>query len=138
MSTTTNLSNLSCPHPRGLPTEEDIRQSKLIIKQLDQSIEELIQKIRQLHTQIQEVQQTRASYVSYLSPLRRLPEEVLREIITMCINNGADVTVMAGICSRLREVVLGMASLWSKLSLRPFDDRKRYYVWSIDVGYRSY
>jgi hypothetical protein len=119
----------------GLPTEEDIRQSKLIIKQLDQNLEDSMQKIRQLQTQIQEVRRTRASYVSYLSSLRRLPEEVLREIITLCINSGVDVTVMAAICGRLREVVLGMASLWSKLSLRPFDDRNEYYVWSINVGY---
>jgi hypothetical protein len=113
-----DLINLSLPHLRQLPNREDIQHSKSIIDQLDRTIEDLEQNIKQLQTQIQEAQQKRAKYVSYISPLRRLPTEILSEIINICVGDGVDVTIMASICSRLREVILGMAGIWNNISLR--------------------
>jgi hypothetical protein len=113
-----DLANLPIPHPRQLPSGDDIRRSKSIIEQLDRTIEDLEQDIRQLQTRLQEVQQKRTNYASYISTLRRLPTEVLSEIILKCLQNEVDITVMAGISSRLREVALGMAGIWSNISLR--------------------
>jgi hypothetical protein len=113
-----DLMNLPFPHPRQLPSEDDIGRSKSIIEQLDRNIEDMEQDIRQLQTRIQEVQQKRTNYASYISPLRRLPAEILGEIIEICLQSGVHITVIAGICSRLREAVLGMAGIWSHISIR--------------------
>jgi CII-binding regulator of phage lambda lysogenization HflD len=119
MSAMVDLINLSLPHPRQLPSREDIRHSKSIIDQLDQTIENLEQNIKQLQMQLQEAQRKRANYVSYISPLRRLPTEILSEIIDICIKGGVSVIKMASICTRMREVILGMAGIWRNISLRP-------------------
>jgi hypothetical protein len=129
-----DLMNLPFPHPRQLPNGDDIRRSKSIIEQLDRNIEDLEQDIQQLQTRLQEVQRKRTNYASYISPLRRLPAEILSEIIGICLHNDVEITVVAGICSRLREVVLGMAGIWSDISIRtnypipssPFDKRYGY------------
>jgi hypothetical protein len=113
-----DLANLPLPHPRQLPSGDDIRRSKSIIEQLDRNIEDLEQDIRQLQTRLQEVQHKRTNYASYISPLRRLPAEILSDIILKCLQNDMDITVMASISSRLREVALGMAGIWSNISLR--------------------
>jgi hypothetical protein len=137
-----DLANLPIPHPRQLPSGDAIRHSKSIIEQLDQNIEDLGRDIEQLQKRLQEVQQKRANYVSYISPLRRLPTEILSEIIGICIQNNVDITIMAGICSRLREVVLGMAGIWSNISLHDvghphFDSRfTKPYGSSIFVSFR--
>jgi hypothetical protein len=118
MNAMADLTTLPFLDPRQLPSADDIRQARSTIKQLDQNMEDLEQNIGQLRRRVQELEQKRANYVSYISPLRRLPTEILREIVDICIETGMDVTVMAGICSRLREVVLGMAGIWSNISLR--------------------
>jgi hypothetical protein len=101
--------NLPYPHPRQLPTEDEIRHTKLVMEQLDRSIEDL--------------QRKKANYASYVAPFRRLPTEILREIINICIDDGVDITVMAGICSRIRDVALGMTGIWSDIKLRSIDSR---------------
>jgi hypothetical protein len=115
----TDLANLPFSHPRQLPSGDDIPQIKAIIEQLDRSIENLEQNIRQLQTRIEELQQTRANCVSYISPFRRLPTEILIEIISICIEDGADILTIARVCSRLQEVVSGMTGIWSNITLRP-------------------
>jgi hypothetical protein len=113
-----DLANLPFPHPRQLPTADNIQQSKLIIEHLDRNIEYLEHNIRQFQAQLREVRQKRANYVSYVSPLRRLPTGILRKIVYICLEDGEEITVMAGICSRLREVVIGMTRIWSHITLR--------------------
>jgi hypothetical protein len=142
MNTMTGWANLPYPHPWQLPTENDIQQTKSIIAELDQNIEDLKQNIRQIQAQIREVRKKRANYASYIAPLRRLPTEILCEIVSICLEDGQEITVMAGICSRLREVVIGMAGIWSNITLCttltsencmiPFD---RQYGYSINVSY---
>jgi hypothetical protein len=118
MSAMTDWENLPYPHPRQLPNEDDIRYGKTVIGQLDRSIEDIKQNIRRLQTQLQEVQQKRANHLSYLAPLRCLPTEILSEIVTIYLEDGEDILAVAGICSRLREVVLGMTAVWSHITLR--------------------
>jgi hypothetical protein len=108
-----DLANLPFPHPRELPTGDDIRHSKTIIEQLDKKIEDIEQTIGRLQVQLQEVQQKRTNYASYISPLRRLPTEILSEIVTICLDDGRDILTVAGICGRLREVALGMTAVRS-------------------------
>jgi hypothetical protein len=118
MNTMFDLKNLPFPHPKQLPSRDDIRQAKTMIHQLDQDIQVLNQELSQLQRRLRGLEQKRTNYASYISPLRRLPTEILSEIISLCIQEGVDITVMAGICTRLREVALGMSGLWSTIQLR--------------------
>jgi hypothetical protein len=114
------LANLPCPHPREqFPTKEELLLGKSVIKELDQDIDLLHVEINRLQTRLESLQGRRANYASYISPLRRLPTEILREIIGICIYQGIDILTIAGLNARLRDVALGMATLWSKISLRP-------------------
>jgi hypothetical protein len=112
------------PYPKQLPSEDGVRQAKLKIQQLDQNIGDLEQNISQLRRRIEELQQQRANYVSYISPLRRLPTEILSEIVIICVQKDVDLTVITGICSRLRDVVLGMSRLWSRIELPEVEPEK--------------
>jgi hypothetical protein len=112
-----DLKTSQLPHPRQLPSEDGVRQAKSTIRQLDQNIEDLERSMTQLRRRIEELQQQRANYVSYISPLRRLPTEILSEIIMICVQKHVDLTVIAAICSRLRDVVLGMSRLWSHIEI---------------------
>jgi hypothetical protein len=112
-SSISDLANLPFPHPRQFPTMSEIQCSRSIIETLDQDIEDLEQKIGRLQRRLQEVQQQRANYASYISPLRRLPTEILSKIVSLCINYGEDIIKMTRICTRLREVVHGMPGIWN-------------------------
>jgi hypothetical protein len=120
----TDFTTSPLPHPRQLPSGDDIRQAKSMIDQLDQNIEDLEQSIRQLQRRIEELQEQRANYVSYISPLRRLPTEILSEIIRKCLQNGVDITVMSSICNRLREVALGMSGLWRRIRILKAESKR--------------
>jgi hypothetical protein len=142
MSIVTDWANLPYPHPRQLPNSDDIQHHKAIIEQMDRNIEDIEQSIRRLQTQLEEVRTQRANHVSYISPLRRLPTEVLSQIILMCIKDGKDVIEIAAICGRLREVAIGMSTLWSDISLRPIGyefegDSFKQYGSSKEVSYIS-
>jgi predicted RNase H-like nuclease (RuvC/YqgF family) len=127
MSAITDLTTPQFPHPRELPTGDDVRQAKSVIEQIDRNIEDLEQKIRRLRKRKRDLQQKRANYVSYISPLRRLPTEILSEIISISFKNDVDITVMAGICSRLREVVLGTPGFWTDVFLCRFNNKYAFY-----------
>jgi hypothetical protein len=120
MSATTDWTDLPYAHPRQLPNEDDIRRTRSIIEQIDRSIEDL--------------QRKKAPYVSYIAPFRRLPTEILSEIISISIEDGADILVMAGICSRLREVVLGMAEIWGTIKLHSIDSEVRSWISNKQYG----
>jgi hypothetical protein len=137
MSTVTDVANLPFPYPRQLPTGDNVRETKAIIKQLDRSIENIEQGIRKLQEQLQEVRRKRANYVSYISPLRRLPTEILCNIIGIHIGDGENILKIARICSRLREVALGMARIWSNIALRSTDSRARYWLSNVHYGSRG-
>jgi hypothetical protein len=136
MSTVTDVANLPLP-PRQLPTADDVRQSKEIIEQLNQSIEDLEQSIRRLQEQLQEVRRKRANYVSYISPLRQLPTEILCKIISICVNDGGDIIKISAICNRLREVALGMAQIWSNITLGSVNLQGTYWPSSKQYGSRG-
>jgi hypothetical protein len=115
-----DLAELPCPHPRGkFPTQEEILLSKPVIEALDQDIKVLQVEMKSLKKRLESLQRKRANYASYVSPLRRLPTEILSEIIRICVDDGVDITTIAGLSARLRKTALGMATMWSKVSLRP-------------------
>jgi hypothetical protein len=141
-----DLANLPCPHLRTqFPTNEEVLLGDSVIKELDQDIELLQVELIGLQTRLESLQRKRANYASYFSPLRRLPTEILREIIIICIDQGINITTIAGLNARLRNAALGVATLWSKISLRPeqihleYDEesRGRCFHCSMDKGMRN-
>jgi hypothetical protein len=122
-----DLANLPCPHPREqFPTKEEVLLGKSVIKELDRDIDLLQVEISRLQNQLESLQGRRANYASYMSPLRRLPTEILREIVSICVDQGIDILTIAGLNARFRDVALGMATLWSKISLRPDEIHLEY------------
>jgi hypothetical protein len=115
-----DLANLHYPHHRRqFPTNEEVLLSKSVIKELDRDIELVQVEMSRLQTRLESLQRKRANYASYVSPLRRLPTEMLSEIIGICIDNDVDITTIAAVCTRLRDVAHGMTAIWSKVLLRP-------------------
>lgn len=67
--------------------------------------------------QLQNLQQKRANHASYIAPLRRVPMEILREIVKLCWEDGMDMTVLLNACSRIRQAVMGLSAVWTKICL---------------------
>lgn len=107
-----NLQNLSALGARALPTTEEGNYSKRIISGIDEEIQDL-------ETKLQGLRQKRQIYASYISPLRCLPTEILSEVLSIALNKGVTPIKLAQICSRIRHVVLGMTTFWSKILLQP-------------------
>ena len=63
---------------------------------------------------------------SFLSPIRRLPTELLAEIFTIAIeSHGQNRFDMMRVCRSWRATVLGMARIWSQLAIRPLTSREQ-------------
>ncbi|PVG01774.1 hypothetical protein CPB86DRAFT_57900 [Serendipita vermifera] len=140
----TDLVNLPFPHPRRLPSEIDVRYTKSLIGHLDRKMEDLENDISKLQTQLQQIQHKRVNLASYICPLRRLPTELLSVIIGIYLKQYGEITIIASVCSRLREVALGMAGVWSNISLlnalqhtRHNNDPSLKYTGLVDPPYGS-
>ncbi|CAG8758929.1 14650_t:CDS:2, partial [Acaulospora colombiana] len=93
-ATLANFPELPIPHPSRLPNVEETRTSKSIIKQLDEEIRVIQAKVTSLKTQLHSLRQKRANHASYIAPLRRVPIEILREIVKICWDSGVDMAVL--------------------------------------------
>jgi len=124
---------LQLPEPPTLSTLADARRSlesaRTSVEELNVKIEvaeaALAQIVADSKCAINELLRERAALedrvfrtMAYLSPIRRLPNELLREIF-MC--NFDDYPccawVLAAVCSMWRRLALGMPKLWSKVSV---------------------
>ncbi|PVF90897.1 hypothetical protein CPB86DRAFT_659800, partial [Serendipita vermifera] len=93
---------------RLLPTTEKIQDSRHVIERIDEEI-------TKLEAQLQALRLKRELYASYISPLRRLPTEILTNIVDLALKDGSSVTVLTQVCSRLRYIVLGTPRFWSSI-----------------------
>jgi hypothetical protein len=124
------MSDSASSHPQllygdHLPTTEELRLSRTVIDEIDYDIEALEYQIEEIQAKISGLRRKRASYARQVSPLRKLPTEILREIVRLCIVT-EDVTMIAGICSHLRDVALGMTEIWSNIALQKFNRTQKY------------
>jgi hypothetical protein len=101
---------LPFPHPRRRAFAEEIRYSKRVIAQLETSIEDLEEKLQTLRRK-------KANYESYISPIRRMPVEILREIVHCCLQKGVRLNTLIQVCGYMRDAILGMTSIWSSILL---------------------
>ncbi|PVG04138.1 hypothetical protein CPB86DRAFT_868884 [Serendipita vermifera] len=90
---------ISTPHPRRLPTEEEVKHCWSVIGRLD---EEIIQDIR-------------VNHLSFMSPIRCLPSELIGEICKTCVDMGVNPLVLSHVCGRFHETVNDMSELWSRI-----------------------
>jgi hypothetical protein len=118
---------LPFPHPRDLPTRAEVLLHKNIIGGLEIDLDHIKKEISRLQTRLQHLQQKKTNHASYISPLRRLPPEILSKIVYMCLYDGIKLTTLTRICGTLREVVVGMSNLWNEILLSSIP-RPRYYL----------
>jgi hypothetical protein len=107
------------PFPRlgNYPTQAEVLFHKNAIKSLEQDISNIEDEISKLHARLRCLQQKKANHASYISPLRRLPPEILSEIIYICLYNEVKLTTLTQICGAFRDVVVGMSNLWNEILL---------------------
>jgi hypothetical protein len=115
---------LPLPHPRNCPSRVEVLLHKGVIQNLeedenrtDSEIRRLMHKAARLRAHRRLLQRRKANHTSYISPLRRLPPEILSEIVYMCLYDDVKLTTLTQICGTLREVVLGMSALWNQINL---------------------
>ncbi|PVG01739.1 hypothetical protein CPB86DRAFT_870821 [Serendipita vermifera] len=121
---------LSIPHPRHRASVEEIRHAKSIIMHLGTTIENLEVKIKDMNSVLHQLQQKKANYKSYIAPFRQLPDEVLREIVLHCLHLRIPLRTLLHVCGPLRDVILGMTSVWSDISLEAPLPRRAIEYWN--------
>lgn len=106
------MATLPVPHPKRLPTHAETRLAQSAIEELDKGIGRLRAKVKELQKKIRGLQHKKANHVSFISPFRRIPAEVLAEIALMCLHTGDSLTKLTQINSNFRDAVIGTASIW--------------------------
>jgi hypothetical protein len=110
---------LSIPHPRGRPSRDEVASGKIEIENLERTIQGLEANIEGLQSELEEARRMKHNYESYIAPLRRLPVEIIMEIVHFCRRNGTNMRYMSQACGYLRDVVVGMPSVWRNIALLP-------------------
>ncbi|PVF95795.1 hypothetical protein CPB86DRAFT_561761 [Serendipita vermifera] len=105
------------PHPRHWLTVDEILFCKERINALN--IEIAYGSKRGTRTTWILLLRDRDNYMSYISPIRCLPVEILTEIFRICIENGVSRQTMTRICGTFREIVIGMSTIWRTIRLGP-------------------
>jgi hypothetical protein len=111
--------NLPLPHPRHCPTEDEIQSSKRFIKDIEQEIGSVKGKGDKSQAQLQSLQRHRKNHESYISPLRRLPREILGLIVRTCLEELVEMPTLSQTCGTIRYIINGTATFWNKISLFP-------------------
>jgi hypothetical protein len=117
---------LPFPHPRHCPTSAEVLFHKNIICDLDREIDAITERVIALQARIQILQKRRENRLSYISPLRRLPLEIIYNIIHICLDVDVKITVMTQICGTLRDIVHGMSDIWSRIVLDDYSTPYKY------------
>lgn len=117
------------------PTKETLSSARRLLKnkrasihtvsaEIAQAERALAELIRDARHRINEMEVERARLVdeerhtlAYLSPLRRLPQELVREIFMWCFEeHPCAAWILSAVCSSWRTLALRMPLLWSKVS----------------------
>jgi hypothetical protein len=111
---------ISNPHPRRLPTDDEVNHCLSVVKGLDAEIS-------RLQKQLDALKARRLNHLSFISPIRRLPPELISEICLACVKAGVSPMTLNQVCGRFREIVNGTGELWIRIRL--MDDASN--PWSI-------
>jgi hypothetical protein len=111
--------DLPSPHPRRRPSPEEILTSKNEIKTLENSIDILERRIMSLQEELQSIRRKKENHESFIAPLKRLPAELVGAIIETCIHDEISIFTLSQICGSVRDIVVGMPSIWSHIRIVP-------------------
>lgn len=98
----------------------------VLIDTLDTDLELLNDFMDQIKCKREGMQQAHAAHESMLSPIRRLPREILTEIFGLCCPSSPKQSspreilapfALSAVCYSWREMVVGIPKLWSQISL---------------------
>jgi len=97
---------------------------RALTKRIDAAEAALAQMVRESKVAIQEMliekrtlEERAMTTLAYLSPMRRLPLELLREIFLWCFkSHPCSAWVLASVCASWRRVALKIPVIWSKVS----------------------
>ena len=123
------------------PSEDAIREMKGIMAGPLEELEATDRKIMDLEEQLQILKEKREGirtsvqeYRTILSPMRQLPNDILREIFSHCLpchRNPVPIAteiplLLAQVCSKWRAVVFSSPRLWSQLYISFCDEDREY------------
>lgn len=114
------------PHPRRIPTAEEVRGILREVEELDGELKTLRGQILFLERRVSDLQDKRAKRVSFISPYRRLPQELLIKIATIYIDEGGSPHTLNRVSSSMREAVNSIKSLWGTIHIVPYRSGKRH------------
>ncbi|KAJ7235666.1 hypothetical protein C8J57DRAFT_1479432 [Mycena rebaudengoi] len=112
------------------PTSSERLQIQFRIRSSDVTLAEMDEQIRKLKLQRESTSTLRAAMQAVLSPVRRLPPEILAEIFLLCRNNSLGMgrysvvdprqapLVLGQICSHWRAVSQNTSRLWDRIHVR--------------------
>jgi hypothetical protein len=106
---------ISNPHPRRLPTDEELKHCVSVIGNIDGQIIQIKERIKDLQMQMEALKDNRMNHVSFISPIRCLPPKLLREICETCVEMGVNPLTLNQICGRFREIVNDTDEIWSRI-----------------------
>ena len=91
-----------------------------IVRESREAIEEMVRERRALEDKARHT-------LAYLSPMKRLPLDLLREIFLSCFqNHPCAAWVLASVCSSWRRLALRIPVIWSKVIFFPFAFRRSF------------
>jgi len=107
---------------RGEPTDDDIRSYRSALDSSKLDLAEIQDAIRKLEKRREMVESTVTSYKALLSPIRRLPRDMLEEIFLHClpiqcgVMSSQEAPLLLGrVCSWWREAAYSTPALWSSV-----------------------
>ncbi|PVF91259.1 hypothetical protein CPB86DRAFT_830673 [Serendipita vermifera] len=109
--------DISYPHPRRLPTDDEIKHCLSVIEDLNEGIALLREEISNIQIQLASLEESRVNHLSFISPIRCLPPELIGEICKICVETGTSPLVLNQVCGRFRDVVNDTSELWSRIHL---------------------
>ncbi|PCH44909.1 hypothetical protein WOLCODRAFT_77491 [Wolfiporia cocos MD-104 SS10] len=127
------MAALNLPEPPTRAALEDARRELAVRRQTVQELSDKIQAaedklarfVEESQCAIRELQKDRAALeaqvaqtLAYISPIRRLPQELLRYIFLLNFDeHPCCAWILSAVCSLWRRLVLSMPTMWSKIRL---------------------
>lgn len=119
-----------------LPTLSQLEEARGALRSSEKALDDISEKIRnaedELTKVIEETRQTISNYTAkqaaiqqevaliraFIAPIRRLPNDLLREIFLICFeHNASSAWTLAAVCTGWRRLALSVHSLWSRIRL---------------------
>jgi len=106
------------PHPRRLPTGQEIRDNQYRIWEINTQVDELTTKIDGLVQLRLTLQQEADNRKSFITSFRRLPAEILCAIAWQSWHHAeVSPTILNQVNATMREAVNGFKALWTEIRI---------------------